>query len=193
MLSKNDKNILTDKVINILNAHNITNEMTTLEIKDCINIINEIIVCVQDSINLTNYIKNVSAEEKPGVIVELIMEVLSSPKLKENISPEVKEQIRQISNNTQIMGTVLNVVNNISSELLETLDTDNNGLVTTEEVEVVIADCLLCKNAGGCSCYKADECCACCPVFSHKVGDILGKFFIKILCCGCEKNYIARK
>ena len=91
------------------------------------------------------------------------------------------------------MNILLKVVNNINAELLESLDNNNDGLVTIDEVQSDIVDCMMCKNAGGCACYKDDACCKCCSGFSRKVSRVLANFFIRVLCCGCEKNYIRRR
>lgn len=193
MLSDQDKNTLVDQVITILNVHEITRDIKELSKETCIGILNEIVECTKSSIDITTYLKDVPSEEKPGVVLEIIIEVLSSTRLEETISPEVREQFRQISNNAEVMNIMLKFVNYLSGKLLESLDNDNNGLVTVDEVESDIVDCLMCKNAGGCACYKEDANCSCCAAASHKLGNVLAKFFIKVLCCGCEKNYIPRR
>lgn len=193
MLSDADKNQLVNKVINILTIHEVTKEVKELSKEQCVVILNEIVECIKNSINITIYFKDVPSEEKPGVVLEIIIEVLGSSRLEENISLEVREQIRQFSNNAEAINILLKFVNYLNSKLLESLDNDNNGLVTVDEVQADIVDCLMCKNAGGCVCYKEEGCCKCCSGFSNKLGNVLGKFFIKVLCCGCEKNYIERK
>ena len=193
MLSDQDKNKLIDLVIDILNSHEITKEVKELSNEDSIIVINKIVECVKSSIDITVYLKHVPAEEKPGTVLEIIIEVLSSTRLEDTISPEVREQFRLISNNAEAMNIVLKFVNYLSGELLNSLDNNNDGLVTIAEVESDIVDCLMCKNAGGCGCYEAEGCCKCCPDLSKKIGGVLAKFFIKVLCCGCEKNHIPRR
>jgi len=193
MLSDQDKNKLTDQFIGILNAHDITSDIKSLSEEVCISVLNEIVEGVKSSIDISSHIKNIPDEDKPGVVLELVIEVLSSPGLENKISPEVREQFRQISNNAEVMNIALNVVNYINGHLLESLDNNNDGKVTIDEIESDIVDCLMGKNVGGCACYKDDACCKCCSSFSKKIGNILAKFFIKVLCCGCEKNYITRR
>jgi hypothetical protein len=192
MLSEQDKTKLTDLFIGILNIHDITSEIKSLNDELCLTIFNEIVDCLKNSIDLGVYIKNVDTEDKPGVILTLVIEVLSSSRLEDNISPEVREHFKTLSNNAEVMNIVLKVVSTINAELLKSLDNNNDGQVTIEEVENDIVDCLMNKNGGGCSCYKEAACCSCCPGFSRKVGKIFATFFIKVLCCGCEKNYITR-
>uniref|UniRef100_A0A6C0B5P8 EF-hand domain-containing protein n=1 Tax=viral metagenome TaxID=1070528 RepID=A0A6C0B5P8_9ZZZZ len=193
MLNEQDKNILTDKFIAILTVRDITTELKTLDEETCISVFNEIVECIKSLTDIGKYLKNTDTEEKTGVILELVIEVLSSSKLEEYISPEVREQFKDISNNAEVMNIVLKVVNYINGELLKSFDNNNDGKVTVEEVESDIVDCFMCKNAGGCACYKDDASCKCCSAFYKNVANIMAKFFIKVLCCGCEKNYITRR
>ena len=193
MFNEEDKKKITTATIKIFKTYEITKEIKELTPEICITIINEIVECVKSTIDVTVYLKNVESSNKPGVILELIVEVLSSPELENEVSPEVQEQLRNISSNAEAMNIILKLVNYLNGKLLESLDNDGDGRVTVEEVQADIVDCLLCKKKGCCACYKEGECCSCCPAFSNKVGEALAKFFVKVICCGCDKNYITRK
>jgi len=193
MFTEEDKVKITKSVIEIFKIHEITKEIKELTTEVCITIINEIVECVKATIDVTIYLKNVEPEDKASVILELIIEVLSSPELENEVSQEVQEQIKSISNNAEVMNIVLKFVNYLNGKLLESLDNDGDGRVTVEEVQADIVDCLLCEKKGCCPCYKEDGCCSCCPAFSNKLGEALAKFFVKVICCGCDKNHINRK
>ena len=179
--------------INIFNNHNITNDILNISKETCLLILNEIVECFKETTEVIQILTNVSPDKKASIIIELILEVLSSSKLEANLSNEVREEIRNFTNNAEAMNIVVKFINYINEKLLESLDNNGDGKITIEEVEQDVVDCLLCNKLGGCACYKADECCNCCPDFSRKIGNIIGKIFIKFICCGCEKNYIEKK
>ena len=193
MLTQLDKEKITQLVINILNTHEITKDIIELSKEKCLIILNEIIECVKNTIDVAFYLKDIPTDDKPSVIIELVIYLLSSDELKIQISPEVRDEIQSLSNNAEAMNILLKFVNYLNSELLDSLDNNSDGKVSVEEVEADIVDILLCKKVGGCACYKEDGCCKSCPDFSKKIANGLAKFFIKILCCACEKNYIERR
>ena len=192
MLTEKDTDKIVEKIVVILKSHHVTKDIKNLSNEECLIIINEIVECIKSSIDISIYLKDTPVDDKAGVILELIIEVLSSEKLESNISPEVAEQIRSLRNNTEAINILLKFVNYLNSNLLESLDNNNDGRVTIDEVESDIVDCLLCEKAGGCACYKDNGCCKCCPDFSKKIGKVLATIFIKVVCCGCGKNYVKR-
>jgi len=193
MLKPDDRDKFADKIIDILNLHNVTKDIKSISNEECLMIVNETVDFIKNTTDISFYIKDVPADEKPSVILELIIEVLSSGKLQSNISPEVTEQIRNLKNNAEAMNIIIKFVNYLNSELLESLDNNNDGRVTIEEVENDIVDCLLCTKSDGCGCYKEDGCCKCCSGFSRKLGKVLATIFIKVVCCGCDKNHVNRR
>ena len=193
MISNTEKDILINLCISILHKHNITNDIHTISKETCLLILNEIVECFKETTEVIHALIDISPDDKPSIIIELILDVLSSSKLEANLSNEVREEISNLTNNAEAMDIVLKFINYVNGELLKSLDNNGDGKITIEEVEQDVVDCLLCNKLGGCACYNSDECCNCCPDFSRKIGNIIGKIFIKIICCGCEKNYIEKK
>jgi len=190
MLSEEQTKMLTKLCIDILNKHNITKEVHNISKETALVIITELIDGVKNGVDITNELKDVSPDDKPGVVIKIILDILSSDELEPYLDPEVKTQIRNFTNNVEVMNGVLQVINFLNSKLLDSLDNDGNGKITIEEVESDVVDCLMCSKLGEGGCYKSDGCCL---PFSRKIGNIVAKIFIKFICCGCDKNYIERK
>ena len=193
MLTDKDRTKLTDTIINIIKSHSTILDTEVLDNNTCLEIINELVSVIKNSTDIAKYLTGVTANDRLVQILEIVMEVLSSEELDGTVSPSVQEQLRNISQNAELTSTILNVVDGVNDSILESLDENLDGRVSVQEVEVVVVDCLMCENSGGCACYKEDGCCKGGATFFKKLGSLIAKFFIKILCCGCDKNYISRK
>lgn len=192
MLTVKDKKKLTDTVISILNSHMIVLDTDILDHSTCLTIVNELVSVIKNSADIGVYLKGTTADDRMVKILEIVMEVLSSEELDGKITPEVQEQLRNISQNAELTATVLTVVDGVNDAVLEHLDANLDGRVTVQEVEDKVISCLMCEKAGGCACYADDGCCKGCKKFSKDLGSITAKIFIKVFCCGCDKNYITR-
>ena len=192
MLSVKDKSVLVEKTKNILELRHIDINVDDLNATDILGIITDISDAVKSSINITNYIQNTEMDERPLVVMQIILEVISDPELDTFLSEDIRTQINDFTSNTETMDTVLGIFSWINTNLLELLDTDNDGKVSAMEVEIACYNCLTCtKDGSECACYSPEGCCKCCIPFSNKLSKLFSEIFMRICCCGCSENQIA--
>lgn len=193
MLNESDKKKICDKVVQVLNKHEITDDIKHLDETKCLNLFNDLVELVQNSIDIAKYLKDVKPNDKPGVIIQIIMEVLTSESLTIHVSPELKEQLQNLNRNAEAMNIAFKAILWANEKVLLSFDNNNDGKVTIDEVTDDFVDVCLCNNSNReseCKCYREDGCCKCCGTFSNKLGKLFAQFYIRILCCGCRRGYI---
>ena len=192
MLSEKDKKILVEKTKIILEIHNITLDVNDINPNVILSLIEEISEAIKSSINITTYIRNTEINERPLVVIQIIIEVISDPELDSILSEDIKIKINDFVNNTETVNTLISAFSWANTELLELLDTNNDGKVSALEVEVACYNCLTCtRGEKTCACYESDGCCACCGSFSNKLSKIFSEIFMRVICCGCSENQIS--
>tara|TARA_B110000211_G_scaffold28554_1_gene28952 strand:+ start:121 stop:717 length:597 start_codon:yes stop_codon:yes gene_type:complete len=186
MLTAKDKTFLVEKIIKILELHEIDIEVTTLDHEQYLLLLSEIIACIESGVDLVQYIKDVESGEKPSVIMEIIIEVLASPTLNELVSDELRGQISEFSKNVETMNMVAKCVNFVNKKIIESYDENGDGIVTISEIETDVVNCCLGKkndDSAPLACYAEGECCACCMDFSKFIAKLWANFYMKYLCC----------
>ena len=192
MLSDKDKKQLVNKTKKILEIRGINIDVDDLNPTEIIGLITDISDAIKSSINITTYIQDTEMGQRPLIVMQIILEVISDPELESFLSEDIKTKIKDFANNTETMGTLLNVFSWINNGLLELLDTNNDGKVSALETEVACYNFLVCnRGGGGRACYSTGGCCACCDPLSQKISKIFSEIFMRICCCGCSENQIA--
>jgi len=193
MLSQKDKTLISGKVVQILNKHEITNDIKNLDEEKCLSLFNDLVEIVKTSIDIGTYLNGVEPNDKPGIIIQIVLEVLTSDELTINISPELRTQLQNLNQNAKAMNMVFKAILWANEKVLFSFDNNNDGKVTIDEVTDDFVDGCLCNDdnqQSQCPCYRSDGCCKGCGVFSNKVGKLFAQFYIRVLCCGCKKGYI---
>ena len=193
MLSPEDKTLMCDKVVQILNKHEITNDIKILDEVKCLSLFNDLVEVVKSSIDIGTYLNGVEANDKPGIIIQIVLDVLTSNELAINISPELKTQLQNLNQNAKAMNMVFKTILWANEKVLVSFDNNNDGKVTIDEVTDDFVDVCLCNDdnhQSQCPCYRSEGCCKGCVVFSNKVGKLFAQFYIRVICCGCKKGYI---
>tara|TARA_B100000161_G_C33536763_1_gene408744 strand:+ start:190 stop:813 length:624 start_codon:yes stop_codon:yes gene_type:complete len=181
-VEKNQESIalLNKKVAEAIGSLNIDTS-GDLSIAKCIKVTGEINKAIKNIKQLSKAISDVETSEKAGIILAVTLETLNSEEVKSKLSESQRKQIENFCQDTETVETVIGLVDWIADETLESLDVNNDGIVTDEELQDGCLSCCLCVNKcgqgkKGCGCYQPTGCCACCPGFV--------KFLAKLLCCG---------
>ena len=192
MLSDEDKKVLVEKTKQILEVRHITLDVNDINPNDILSLIGDISEVIKSSINITNYIQNTKMDERPLVVIQIILEVISDPELDSVLSKDIKIKINDFVNSTETANTLISAFSWVNTELLELLDTNNDGKVSALEVEVACYNCLTCtRGEKTCACYESSGCCTCCSSFSNKLSKIFSEIFMRVICCGCSENQIS--
>ena len=91
--------------------------------------------------------------------------------MKDILSEKQIKKIEEFSNDTETVETVIALVDWVSDNVLDTIDINNDGFITEEELEVCATKC----------------CCSCCPSI---VKSCLSSFFLKYVCCEKKKKKV---
>jgi len=171
---------LNKKVADAIDSLNIDTS-GALSIAKCIKVTGEINKAIKNVKALAKAISDVEPSDKAGVLLAVTLATLNSDEVKEKLSEEQRKQIEDFCQDAETVETVVGLVDWIADETLEALDTNNDGIVTDEELQDgCLSSCLCINKCGqgkrGCACYQPSGCCACCPGFV--------KFLAKLLCCG---------
>lgn len=164
--------VICNRVSNTLDDIGITAEQERITIVQCVNIVGEIGKSITSLKGLTKQLVSAEPEEKASLLFLITISVLNSSVVSERLSAGVREQLEEFAENGQALSVITDLVNWVSEELLESLDANDDGAVTVEEIEA------------GCT-----KCCKCLPG-SKLLGRIWGKIFVKLCCCACSANKI---
>ena len=196
MESKQENNeieSIVDRIISLLDILQIDETTTEISIDNCIRIIGEISKGVSESKTLTKELQNIEPSEKATKIFNITIQVLANQKVYEKLSSDVRDQIAGFSNNAEMVATIAGLIEWTSDKVMTSYDNDNNGAISIREVEDDTVACLTCNNSqcpGGFACYRSDGCCRCCIPLSRFLGNLWGKFFVKVLCCRCSSEEV---
>jgi len=185
--------MICDKVIQVLNKHEITEDIKNLDDTRCLSLFNDLVELIRTSIDIGTYLNGVETNDKPTIIIQIIMEVLTSDSLTINVSSELKEQLQNLNRSAEGMNIAFKAILWANEKTLVSFDNNDDGKVTIDEVTDDFVDLCLCNDSDGvsqCKCYQESGCCKCFSNFSTKVGKLFAQFYIRVLCCGCSRGYI---
>lgn len=184
---------LVKNVSDSLDEMNIDLDTSELSIPQCITIISLISKGASEISELVNYFKDMDPEKKTSAIFNITTQVLAHPDINKKLSPTVNQQLKDFANNKEILDMISSLLNWTSSRVLNSLDNDNNGIVTIKEIEDDFVNYWTGKftnESEGYQCYREDGCCHSSVKIVRVIGNLWAKFFIKILCCKCSENTI---
>ena len=189
-----DINDLINKFIDSLNNLGINKE-TDITLAKCIKINGEIGKLIQESKSIYRKLQNLEPTEKASTILRILIATLNSEQMKDILSEEQIKKIEDFSNDTETVETVIELVDWVSDNVLDTIDINDDGFITEEELEACATKCCLCKgNCGqsrnGCGCYQVTGCCSCCPSFVKMFSSCWSSFFLRCLCCAGNKKKV---
>lgn len=185
---------LNKKVAEVIKSFNIDTSGNLTPAK-CLKISGEINKSIKSIKSLASAISNLEAGDKTAIILAITIETLNSEEVKSVLSDSQIKQIEQFCEDTENVETIIALVDWVADEVLDTLDLNNDGVVTKDEVEEVCINGCLCANKcgqgpEGCGCYQPKGCCACCPSFVSNLAYCWSNFFIRVLCCKSGKDSI---
>lgn len=163
-------NKIKDSIIELLKIKNINISLEDLNTSQVIVIVAEISKTIKKMKSFKNEIESLEANDKAAVLFGVTVEVINSDEVSQYLSPKVREKIMHFTENGKAVNEVANLVDYISDEIMEGYDSNNDGIITHEEIEN--------------SCNKS---CSCCP---KGLGKCWATFFISFLCCGCGKKEV---
>ena len=189
-----DINELIEDLVNSLKKLNI-DKNTDITLAKCIKIHGEVGKLVKGSKEIYSKLENISPAEKASSILTILLAALKSEKVKELLSDDQIKKIEEFSNDTETVETVIALVDWVSDHVLDSLDADDDGFITEEELERCATKCCLCKghcgqDPKGCGCYQPEGCCSCCQSFVKIFSSCWSSFFLKILCCAGDKKKV---
>lgn len=138
-----------------------------LNVGKCVKITGEINKAIRNIKTLTKAISEVEPSDKVGILLAVTLKTLNSDEVKNKLSEEQRRQIEEFCQDTETVETVIGLVDWVADEILEGLDTNEDGVVTDIELENV------CLKSCSCCCCQPGECCS-----------GFAKFIAKFLCCG---------
>ena len=182
-----DINDLINKFADSLKKLNI-DKNTDITLAKCIKIHGEIGKLIKESKTIYSKVENIEPSEKASIILRILLASLKSDQMREILSDDQIKKIEDFSNDTETVETVIALVDWVSDHVLDSLDEDDDGFITEEELERCATKCCLCKghcgqSTKGCGCYQEKGCCSCCPSFVKLFSSCWSSFFLKCLCC----------
>ena len=163
-------NKIKDSIIELIKLKNINLSLEKLNTSQIIVIVAEISKAIKKMKSFKDKIEGLEANNKAAVLFSVTVAVVNSNEVSQYLSPKVREQIVDFTENGEAVNEVANLVDYISDEIMEGYDSNNDGIVTHQEIEN--------------SCNKS---CSCCP---KGLGKCWATFFISFLCCGCGKKEV---
>lgn len=170
---------LIEDVKKLLTEMNINSDVKKLSIEKILKIQSEIQKLIKNSKNLSKEIQNIAPTEKVTKIMKITWDILEHPEINSMLSPEVKEQLKNLNDNKEFVELVMSLLDWTSNTVLDSYDNDDNGAVTIEEVE---ADTI--------KCCAPKSCCPCWKGFGKAFAKCWSTFFVKVLCCKCNSNQV---
>ena len=189
-----DINDLINKFIVSLKNIGINND-TKITVAKCIRINGEIGKIIKESKTIYNKIHNLESTEKASIIIRILIASLNSEQMKEILNEDQIKKIEEFSNDSETVETVIALVDWVSDVVLDTIDLDNDGFITEEELDVCVTKYCLCKghcgqDSEGCSCYQTNACCHCYQSLVKSFSSCWSTFFLKCLCCAGNKKKV---
>lgn len=167
---KKEIDIITNHVIEIIKASNIQIDIEQINTTEVLKIVSQISKAINKMKTLKNEISAFSDSDKAAILFEITIMVINSDQVSKYLSQKVKDQILNFTENGKVVNEVANLVDWASDEVLEGYDTNQDGVITSDEIEQ--------------SCNKS---CSCCP---KGLGKCWASFFISFLCCRCGQKEI---
>ncbi len=140
-----------------------------LSVAKCLKINAEVNKAIKSIKSLAQAVADIGAGDKVGVIIAITLDTLNSKEVKSVLSDQQRKELEDFCQDVETIDAVIGLVDWVSDETLRKLDTNNDGVVTKEELET--------------DCAKR---CKCCP----SIASCWSFFFINIICCGCGKDSI---
>ena len=168
-----DINDLINKFVDSLKKLGFNNE-TNITVAKCIKINGEIGKLIKESKSIYSKLENLKSTEKASTILRILIASLNSDQMKDILSENQIKKIEEFSNDTETVETVIALVDWVSDNVLDTIDTNNDGFITEEELEVCATKC----------------CCSCCPSCAKSFSSCWSSFFLKCLCCAGNKKKV---
>ncbi len=168
-----DINDLINKFVDSLKKLGFNNE-TNITVAKCIKINGEIGKLIKESKSIYSKLENLKSTEKASTILRILIASLNSDQMKDILSENQIKKIEEFSNDTETVETVIALVDWVSDNVLDTIDTNNDGFITEEELEVCATKC----------------CCSCCPSCAKSFASCWSSFFLKCLCCAGNKKKV---
>ena len=187
--------LINSRVIDVIKSSNITINTENISVSETLRIVSSITKAINNIKELKTELESLPAGEKAGVLFAVTVEVINSPEVSAHISPNIREKILDFTENGEAVNEVAQIVDWIGDEVLSGYDTNNDGIVTSLEIEDDCVGCCICANRcgngkNGCNCYQKKGCCGCCPGFARKIAKCWSAFFINFLCCQCGKKQV---
>ena len=167
---KKEIDIITNHVIEIIKTSNIKVDTEQINTTEILKIVSQISKTINKMKTLKNEIDALSNSDKASILFEITIIVINSDQVSQYLSQKVKDQILNFTENGKVVNEVANLVDWASDEVLEGYDTNQDGVITSNEIEQ--------------SCNKS---CSCCP---KGLGKCWASFFISFLCCRCGQKEI---
>ena len=168
-----DINDLINNFVDSLKKLGFNNE-TNITVAKCIKINGEIGKLIKESKSIYSKLENLKSTEKASTILRILIASLNSDQMKDILSENQIKKIEEFSNDTETVETVIALVDWVSDNVLDTIDTNNDGFITEEELEVC----------------ATKYCCSCCPSCAKSFSSCWSSFFLKCLCCAGNKKKV---
>ena len=145
---------------------------------------------------LPKFSEDMYFSEKDGLWLIPTAEVpLTNIHKDEILNEDQIKKIEEFSNDSETVETVIALVDWVSDVVLDTIDLDNDGFITEEELDVCVTKYCLCKghcgqDSEGCSCYQTNGCCHCYQSLVKSFSSCWSTFFLKCLCCAGNKKKV---
>tara|TARA_B100000768_G_scaffold174368_1_gene184576 strand:- start:3505 stop:4041 length:537 start_codon:yes stop_codon:yes gene_type:complete len=150
--------------VKYLKRNNITPDTNLKAIKQ-IRIVGEIEKLIQQNTELKKKLSDADVSEKIGMIADVVKHVLDDKRVRKHLNDGQVNLIKKTLEDSETLETIVDMIEFIydgsKDKVLEGLDKNNDGKVTTDEVQ---------------------ESCTCCG--NKKMAKCWSNLFIKFICCG---------
>jgi len=163
-------NLIKNKVVEIIKTFQIDVNVKNMNTSKILKILSEINKTIKNVKIFKQEIEDLNDGDRFTVLFMVTTNVINSQEVSQHLSKEVRDQIINFSENGEAVSEVANMIDWVADEVLEGYDKNQDGVVTSEEIEQ--------------SCNKS---CSCCP---KGLGRCWASFFIGFLCCKCGQKEI---
>ena len=159
-----------------------------LSIAVMIKISGQISKLIKNTKDLNSALTELPSDDKIATLLVITIETLNSEEVSKVLPEEAREKIEKFCSDTETVNEIIELVDWVSDEIVESMDLNNDGIVTQDEIEISVNNCCLCvdsfgQGSDGCSCYREGHCCGCCQGASSAFSKCFSKFLLKCICC----------
>lgn len=154
------------------------NNNTKITVAKCIKINGEMGKIIKESTEIYNKLHNLNSIEKSSSIIRIMIASLNSEQMKDILNEDQIKKIEEFSNDTETVETVIALIDWVSDVVLDTIDINNDGIVTEKELQTCATK----------YCLFGD--CKCCKSIVNNISSCWSSFFLKCLCCAGNQKKV---